>query len=392
MESNGTATTNQAYRIGQFPGKCRHAGTRPRPRGIFLQLGTDIETDRQTLDNVLAQTDMRQQATSERHRDLTNLIKEAKQVGTSVQRDTAITQDLITVEKSETTKLRQAIRDSTTAPQDIEDTTRTAVRKTVQNVIDSEMSKIERGMHGTLLTKGETFAAQAKREMSALVSETKTIMTDDLEHHCRKLSSMLSKQANDTHNEASSLLDQTVMLLGEEMEIAHTEFYARLSDQNVKKRQIDSIQKRVLNAMRPQIDELQANLIKEVNAEIGEAFQNAQDDLHLQQGMLTKTTDEKLQAHNQNMDAKRSRPTSRPPQKSRAHRPRNSRSTTERKERHTIRNAGTKHTRNDERVGQTKPSEQQPAPSTKPSQPTSFRHYTKRGRMESNGEQMQGKS
>ena len=165
------------------------------------------------------------------------------------------------------------------------------------------MSKIERGIQGTLLNKGKIIAAQAKQEMTALVSETKTIMTDDLEYHWRKLSNMLNKQANDTHNEASSLLDQTVMLLGEEMQLAHNEFYTSISEQNEKNRQIDSIQKRVLNAIRPQIDELQAKLVREVNTEITVAFQNAQDDLHLQQGMLTKTADEKLRAHNLSMDA-----------------------------------------------------------------------------------------
>ncbi len=274
-----------------------------RAREEFLQLGTDIETARQTLDIILAQTDMIQESTNERHRDLTNLVKEAKQVGTSIQRDTATIQDLITITKAETTKLRQAIRDSTTAPQDLEDTTRTAVTKTVQLIIDSQMSKIERGIQGTLLNKGKIIAAQAKQEMTALVSETKTIMTDDLEYHWRKLSNMLNKQANDTHNEASSLLDQTVMLLGEEMQLAHNEFYTSISEQNEKNRQIDSIQKRVLNAIRPQIDELQAKLVREVNTEITVAFQNAQDDLHLQQGMLTKTADEKLRAHNLSMDA-----------------------------------------------------------------------------------------
>jgi polyhydroxyalkanoate synthesis regulator phasin len=165
------------------------------------------------------------------------------------------------------------------------------------------MSKIERGIQGTLLNKGKTLAAQAKRELTTLVSETKTIMTDDLEYQWRKLSNMLSKQATDTHNEASSLLDQIVMLLGEEMEMAHSEFHARLSDQNVKNRQIESIQKRVISATHPQIDELQATLVKEVNIETDEALQNAQDDLHLQQGRLTKTTDEKIRAHNQSMDA-----------------------------------------------------------------------------------------
>jgi hypothetical protein len=224
-------------------------------REEFLQLRADVETARQTLDVILAQTDMLQETTSDRHRDLTNLIAEGKQVGTSIQRDTVIVRDLITVTKSETTKLRQAIRDSTTAPQDLEDT-RSAVRKTAQHVIDSEMSKIERGTQGTLLNKGKTLAAQANREMTTLASETKTIVTDDLEHQWRKLSNMLSKQATDTHNEASSLLDQTVMLLGEEMEMAHSQFHARLSNQNEKNRQIESIQKRMLSAMRPQIDEL----------------------------------------------------------------------------------------------------------------------------------------
>jgi hypothetical protein len=123
-------------------------------REEFLQLRADVETARQTLDVVLAQTDILQETTSDRHRDLTNLIAEGKQVGTSIQRDTVIVRDLITVTKSETTKLRQAIRDSTTAPQDLEDT-RSAVRKTAQHVIDSEMSKIERGTQGTLLKKRE---------------------------------------------------------------------------------------------------------------------------------------------------------------------------------------------------------------------------------------------
>jgi hypothetical protein len=77
-------------------------------REEFLQLRADIETARQTLDIVLAQTDMLQETTSDRHRDLTNLITEAKQVGTSIQRDTVIIRDLVTVTKAETTKLRQA--------------------------------------------------------------------------------------------------------------------------------------------------------------------------------------------------------------------------------------------------------------------------------------------
>jgi t-SNARE complex subunit (syntaxin) len=90
---------------------------------------------------------------------------------------------------------------------------------------------------------------------------------------------------------------------GEEMEMAHSEFYACLSEQHEMNSQIDSVQKRVISATRPQIDKLQAKLIKEVNVEIDAAFQNAQDDLHLQQGKLTKTADEKLRAHNPSMDA-----------------------------------------------------------------------------------------
>jgi hypothetical protein len=65
------------------------------------------------------------------------------------------------VTKSETTKLRQAIQNSTAVPQDLEDA-RLTVRKTAQHLIDSEMLKIERGMQGTLLNKCKILAAQAK--------------------------------------------------------------------------------------------------------------------------------------------------------------------------------------------------------------------------------------
>jgi hypothetical protein len=150
------------------------------------------------------------------------------------------------------------------------------------------------------------------------MSETKTIMTDDLEHQWRKLSNMLSKQATDTHNEASSILDQTVMLL-----LAKK---WKWPTQSRNRRSVPKCPRRPTLATR----------------------QTYQDRRRETPGAQSK--------HGR----QRSRPsTSRSPQGSQTHQPRHSRSTPERKERHVIQNATTdttKHTRNNERAHQTKPS------------------------------------
>jgi hypothetical protein len=54
-----------------------------------------------------------------------------------------------------------------------------------------------------------------------------------------------------------------------------------------------------MNEIRPQVQELQDNFIKEISADIEMTVKNAQDDLNLNQGKLTKDTEERIKQHNE---------------------------------------------------------------------------------------------
>jgi hypothetical protein len=62
---------------------------------------------------------------------------------------------------------------------------------------------------------------------------------------------------------------------------------------------MERVQKRVMNKIRPQVQELQDDFIKETSADIEMTVKNAQDDLHLNQGKLTRDTEERIRQHNE---------------------------------------------------------------------------------------------
>jgi hypothetical protein len=154
------------------------------------------------------------------------------------------------------------------------------------------MIQIEKAIHNTILAKGKIITRQAK----ATILERHEALTQKLMQH---MDAQLADKTNDNFQEAETLLDQTVMRIGEEMDIAISDFRSTLHDPDKRSKYNDRLQRQVMNEIRPKIAELQDQMLRKVTTNIETAVQDAQDDLHLTQGRLTAETENTTRKHNE---------------------------------------------------------------------------------------------
>jgi hypothetical protein len=190
--------------------------------------------------------------------------------------------------RDEATKLDKAIHQSEQLRTNLQEEITVKAHNTIQGIVDSKMVKVEQAIRDTLQKKGRTIVAHAKTEM-----------VEQLKTYTQNVDKELEDKTEATFATAVSLLDQAVMKIGEEMDDALTDFNKTLTDTSERNRHIERIQKRVMNEIRPQVQELQDDFIKEISADIEMTVKNAQDDLHLNQGKLTKDTEERFKQHNE---------------------------------------------------------------------------------------------
>jgi hypothetical protein len=92
-----------------------------------------------------------------------------------------------------------------------------------------------------------------------------------------------------------TLLEQATMQIGDEMDSTLNEFSSNMSDPQERTKHIGRLhQKRGMIEIRPRMQDLQDDLTKEAARDIEKAVQDAQDDLHLNQGKLTRNTEKKI--------------------------------------------------------------------------------------------------
>jgi hypothetical protein len=113
------------------------------------------------------------------------------------------------------------------------------------------------------------------------------------------LEQKLDQKMDETFQEAATLLDHAMLRIGDEMDSAVSDFQQILSGPQEMMKHVKRLQKqkRVMNEIRPSIQEQQDDLIKEVAKDIEKAVQDATDNLHLNQGKLTRDSKEKIRMH-----------------------------------------------------------------------------------------------
>jgi hypothetical protein len=259
-----------------------------RAKQEFDAIKTSITTTKHTLDAILRQNASLQKSTDNKNRQIGHLqngITEVKNLKKELQQEAEMLRNLKLTTGQEITKLKTMTQ---TASHDLENEVQSVVQSTIQKIVDSKMTQVEQSIHRTLQKKGKAITVQAKLEM-----------LDNLETQTQEMEERLEQKIDDTFHEAASLLEQTVMGLGEEMDSAVNEYRNTLTDPQEKTKHIERIQHRVMNEIKPQFTELKDELVKEVTRDIEKAVKNAQDDLHLTQGRLTHDAETKLRMHNE---------------------------------------------------------------------------------------------
>jgi hypothetical protein len=241
-------------------------------RKEFQAFKLEMSIARQTLQEIQSQNETLQ-------RNIADQTKQMGQLQTIVAEIKMLKQEM----RDEATKLDTAIHQTTQLRTNLQEEVTVKAHNTIQDVVDSKMVKVEQAIRDTLQKRGRTIVAHAKTEMA-----------EQLKNYTQNVDKELEDKTEATFATAVSLLDQTAMKIGEEMDDALTDFNKTLTDTLERNRHMERIQKRVMNEIRPQVQELQDDFIKDISADIEMTIKNAQDDLHLNQGKLTKDTEERI--------------------------------------------------------------------------------------------------
>ena len=247
---------------------------------VKQQLKQEIATASKDLQDIRAQNENQIQKMTQFQSTVTEVEKLKQELREEV--DTLI--QLKTETREETTQINKTLQEARRMHQTI----REQIDSTIQQSIDSQMAKVEKGIHHTLQKRGKILVDQAKRDMA-----------EQLENQTQEMDEKLERRTEETFNEATSLLDQAVMGIGEEMKSAVEDFNDILSNPQERTRLVERLQTRAMNEIRPQIRELQEDMTKEVSTDIERAIRLAQEDLVLSQVQLTKDTEEKIQRYNE---------------------------------------------------------------------------------------------
>ena len=123
------------------------------------------------------------------------------------------------------------------------------------------------------------------------VDKIKLEMNEQIEQQAQAFEANLTQRFDDTFQDATSVLDQTTMQIGVEMEGAVAEF------QNDMQRQVKRLQTRAMHGIKPMIQDLHDELTLKITKEIQATAQEATDDLHINQGRLTTDAEERIRRH-----------------------------------------------------------------------------------------------
>ena len=115
--------------------------------------------------------------------------------------------------RKETARINEAWQAAHKMRQNLQEDVESTVKNNIQDIIDRKMPKIEQAIHQSLQKRGKTITDQAKREIK-----------DQIDKQTQTLESLIDQKIEDAVYEGSTLLDQAVLKIGEEMEKATKEF------------------------------------------------------------------------------------------------------------------------------------------------------------------------
>ena len=208
--------------------------------------------------------------------DFQKLKKELKEESDNMERAKMET-------RKETAKINEAWHAARKMRQHLQEDVESTVQNNIQDIIDRKMPKIEQAIHQSLQKRGKTITEQAKRDIK-----------EQIESQTQTLETMIDQKIEVAFYEGSTLLDQAVLKIGEEMEKATKEFREDLFTSDEMEKQIARLQRKSILEIRPLVEELHENLAAETRKAIKTTVREATDDIHISYSNMTNELETKI--------------------------------------------------------------------------------------------------
>ena len=205
----------------------------------FQLIKQEMTTANQVLKDIREQS--REQI--EQNEQLQEFLADINELKREIQEETDNLKRAKIETREEAKKIMETLKAARQMRQDISQDIESKVEHNVQQIVDSQMKRVETIIHQTIQKRGKI-----------TVDEVKLRMKEQIEGQSQAFEAGLTQRFKETFQEATSVLDQTTMQIGVEMEGAIVEF------QNDLQHQVKILQTRAMNGIKPLIQELHEEL------------------------------------------------------------------------------------------------------------------------------------
>ena len=129
--------------------------------------------------------------------------------------------------------------------QNLQEDVDSTVINNIQSIVYSKMSKIEQAIHQTLQRWGKMITDQAKSKIK-----------EQIDRQTQTLEILINQEIDDAFYKGSTLLNQAVLKIGEEMDKATNKFRENLFSSEEIEKQIARLRRQSIMEIRPLVEDL----------------------------------------------------------------------------------------------------------------------------------------
>ena len=170
----------------------------------------EMTTANQVLEDIQEQSRCEQ---IEQNEHLQEFLADINELKREIQEETDNLKRAKIETREEAKKIRETLQAARQMRQDISQDIESKVEHNVQQIVDSQMKRVETIIHQTIQKRGKI-----------TIDEVKLRMKEQIEHQAQAFEAGLTQRFDETFQDATSVLDQTTMQIGVEMEGAIAEF------------------------------------------------------------------------------------------------------------------------------------------------------------------------